>query len=377
MEKSVIIFVKSNLLDRDIRLPKEITALNKAGQKAKLILWDRVCNNKNSARQTEFEEITLRLKAPWGIKILLFLPIWWSFVFINLLVTKYDVIHAVNFDSIIPALIAGKLKKKPIVYEILDVYVDEIVLPQLIRKITLGVDKIFMRFSNAIIVADEMQIEGIGGIPNNKIVPIYDSPPNAFIGNINEFQKDNNTFTLFFAGVLNKARQLNLDKVIEAIKDIDGIKLIIAGYGDLVDNIKEWVSQMPEKVEFIGAISYTEVIQNGLKSDLFFILRDPIVPANQYTCGSTLFNAMICGKPILANDGSSTASKVRENNCGLVVNANDINQIKQAIIKLRDDPELCQKLGANARKAYNEKFAWLLMEQRLIRLYQEVVENKK
>jgi len=372
----MIIFVRSSALDRDIRLPKEIVALNQAGYRTKLLYWDRDCCINETKKLKGCEDIPLRLKAPWGIKILPFLPIWWSFVFICLLITSYDVIHAVNFDCIIPSLIAGRLKRKYVVYEILDIYEEQIPLPRAIKSILLKVDKLFMRLADAVIIADEAQIEGIGGIPNPKVVPIYDSPPNISIG---EYIREESTcqpnkpFTLFYAGALYKARRLNLEKVLEAIRDLNGVKLVIAGYGDLVDEIRKWMSQMPDKVEFIGKISYQEVIQRGNSdADLFFILRDSAIPINRFTCGSNLFNAMICGKPILANKGSSTAAKVHENNCGLVVDANNVEEIKKAIIKLRDNPELCKELGANGRRAYEHKYSWEIMEHRLVSLYQKL-----
>jgi glycosyltransferase involved in cell wall biosynthesis len=77
---------------------------------------------------------------------------------------------------------------------------------------------------------------------------------------------------------------------------------------------------------------------------------------------------MMCGRPILVNKGTSTAKKVLEENCGLVVDANNIEEIREAIIKLRDNPELCRELGANGRRAYEERYSWEIMEQRLIAL---------
>ena len=61
-----------------------------------------------------------------------------------------------------------------------------------------------------------------------------------------------------------------------------------------------------------------------------------------------------------------------EANCGLVVDANNNEEIKEAIIKLRDNPELCEELGANARKAYEERYSWEIMERRLVDLYREL-----
>ena len=314
----------------------------------------------------------MRFKAPSGIMLLLFLPIWWSFVFARLLKEKWDVVHALNFHSIVPSLITARLKRKSAIYEIIDFY--EWRLPRIVRAACLGLDKLFMHLADAVIIADEAQIKLVGGIPNRNISMIYDSPPDTFRqkdgGYLDNQTKGN--FTMFYAGALYQNRRLNLDKVVEVIKDIEGVNLTIAGYGDLVDEIKEWSSGLPGKVGFIDKISYKEVIERGLKANLFFILRDSIVPTNRYTCGSNLFNAMICGKPILANKGSSTAAKVHDENCGLAVDANNIGEIGEAIIKLRDNPQLCEELGANARKAYEQRYSWQIMEQRLVALYQEL-----
>ena len=187
--------------------------------------------------------------------------------------------------------------------------------------------------------------------------------------------KKNEKFTLFYAGQLIRDRLLNLDKVIEAVKDIDGVKLVVAGYGDMAEEIGEMAARLPDKLEFIGKISYQEVIRRGRLADLFFVLRDPVLPFYRYICGSTLFNAMICGKPILVNLGTSTTKKVTGENCGLAVNSGDVQEIKQAIIKLRDNPQLCRELGANARQAYGQRYGWDIMSQRLVELYNQLTQE--
>jgi glycosyltransferase involved in cell wall biosynthesis len=143
----------------------------------------------------------------------------------------------------------------------------------------------------------------------------------------------------------------------------------------MAEEIREMAARLPDKLEFIGKISYQEVIKRGLTADLFFVLRDPVLPFYRYICGSTLFNAMICGKPILVNRGTSTTKKVTQENCGLVVNSGDVREIKQAIIKLRDNPQLCRDLGANARKAYEQRYGWEIMGQRLVNLYNELTQE--
>jgi glycosyltransferase involved in cell wall biosynthesis len=362
-----------NSPERDVRACKEARTLKQKGYVTVLLCWDRDARNSRLGNTGDYDETAcLRFKTPSGITLLPFLPVWWSFVFVNLLMKKWDIVHALNFHSIVPSLLVSKLKRKSAIYEILDFY--EWMLPRMVRTVYLWFDKLFIRLADAVIIADEAQIKIVGDIANRNTVVIYDSPPAAFREEDSGYPDSEASvnFTLFYAGALYRNRRLNLNKVVEAIKDIEGVKLIIAGYGDLVNETKEWSYRMPDKIEFIGKISYKEVIQRGLKADLFFILRDSTVPINRYTCGSNLFNAMICRKPILANQGSSTGTKTYEENCGLVVDANNIAEIREAVVKLRDDPELCRELGANARRAYEQKYSWEIMEKRLISLYRQL-----
>lgn len=366
MTKTVV-FLRSHRVDQEIRSPKEIKVLQNRGYDVKLLNWDRDGARAGYKRSEVdgYEELQLKFRAPSGIIVFPFLFIWWTFCFIELMKLDWDVVHAINLDTIPPAVIASKLKRKKVIYEILDIYEFNMALNKSIQQFVVKIDKMFMKYSDAVIFVDEKQITGVGGVPNNNVFVIYDSPPFK----INVDNVNNEKFTLFYAGVLFKMRKLNLDKLIEAINLIDNVKLIIAGYGDMVEDIKNWEKSYPDKINYIGTISYEEVFQIGKKSDLFFILRDPVVLVNRYTCGSTLFNAMLCEKPILVNEGNATADKVLKHNCGLAVNADDVQEIKNALIKLKNDPELSKELGKNGKNAFQETYSWKVMAKKLENLY--------
>jgi glycosyltransferase involved in cell wall biosynthesis len=375
MIKKTVVLIKSNLMNEETRRPKEAKTLNYK-YKVIVVSWDR--GRKSPITQQHrsndyYEEECLKFKAPFQVKGILFLPIWWCFLFFKLALMKWDIAHVVNFDSLIPVLIIGKIKKKPVIYEILDTYIDLIILPGWIRQIGIDIDRFFIRLASAVIIADDLQVEEIGGISNNNVIPIYDSPRDTKI--INDHCMRNENFTMFFAGGLFLARRLNLDKIFVAISSINRVKLVIAGYGDLIEEIKEWSGKMPDKIQFIGEITHAEVLERSTKSDLLFVLRDPVVPVNKYICGSKILEAMMCGRPILVNKGTSTANILLEENCGLVVDAENIEEIREAIIKLRDDPKLCEELGKNARRAYEERYSWEIMEQRLLTIYGELTKE--
>jgi len=374
MSNKRAILVKSNTLEKDTRFPKEIVTLTRNGFEVTFLGWDRELKEKRQFFQDagqSYHENLFKLKAPYGPKIFLFLPLWWLFVSSQLLDREWDIVQAGDFISILPALFVGKIKKKPVIYEILDVYVDQIILPSIIRTTVINIDKIFMRFANCIILADKEEILELNGIPNKYIVEIFDSPPDEN-SDFKPFKEKNPEFTIFFAGYLVKSRQLNLDKIIHACFDIDGVKIIIAGYGDLSEEISNFARLMPNKIKFIGELTHSEVLRISKTADLLFVLRNPIVPVNKYICGSKVLEAMMCGTAFLANKGTSTANIVIQENFGFAVDANNIDEIKSAIIILKNDPQLIEKFRSNARNAYVNKYGWHLMEKRLIEVFNKL-----
>lgn len=372
IDKKKVILVRANLIDRDPWLAKEIDSLRHGGYAITLLCWDRDCKAPIPKQEDEVEdyrEIRIRFKAPYGIKTLPFIPIWWFIVFFRLIMMKWDIVHGINFDSNIPAVIAGKLKRRPIIYEIFDVYADLMVLPRPLRQIGVYIEKRFMQLANAVIIANEAQEKELNGIPNSKKIVMYNTPPDYFK---KISAQRNDIFTIFYAGVLYRSRPMNLDKVFQAIKKIDDVRLIIAGYGDQVDDIKQWVNEAASKTKFIGKISYTEVLERSMTCDLLFALYDPVVPSVRHASCNKLFEGMMCQKPILVSKGTAMEDMVYKENCGLVVDCNSVDEIRKAIKRLKDDPELCDQLGANGRRAYEQKYNREIMEHRLLTFYHEI-----
>ena len=86
---------------------------------------------------------------------------------------------------------------------------------------------------------------------------------------------------------------------------------------------------------------------------------------------------MMCRKPILVNDGTAMAEIVRKENSGLVVPFRDVNAIKHAIMRLKDNPKLCEQLGANGRRAYEQTYSWTIMEEKLLGIYKHILRSPR
>ena len=247
-------------------------------------------------------------------------------------------------------------------------------ITNLLRRWIASVDKFGIRFTDVLFLVDESRYEEVKGARINRLVYIYNSPPDFLDVKQEQEAQTGTRITIFYAGLIHKSR--GMEYMTKAVEDLDGVRLIIAGTGPDKEFVEKSAGRC-KKIQYIGWIpSYEGVIKKTLKADILFRFIDPKIPKSKYESPNKLFEAMMCGKPIIVSDGSSMANIVRKENCGLVVSYGDVDAIKEAIIKLKSDPQLYKQLGENGRRAYEEKYNWTMMERRLLDAYKDIIDRK-
>jgi glycosyltransferase involved in cell wall biosynthesis len=76
---------------------------------------------------------------------------------------------------------------------------------------------------------------------------------------------------------------------------------------------------------------------------------------------------MMLGLPVISNMEPILVNS--EVGCGIVVDYKNTDEIKAAIVCLRDNIELGNRLGTNGRKAFLKKYNWTNMERLLYNIY--------
>jgi glycosyltransferase involved in cell wall biosynthesis len=95
---------------------------------------------------------------------------------------------------------------------------------------------------------------------------------------------------------------------------------------------------------------------------------------NQYEYGvaNKVLEAMMCGVAVITN---ISPDLVNDTNCGILVDYGNANEVRQAIIKLKDNPELRKFYAINGRHAFLNKYNWTKMEERLYNTYDELLNK--
>ncbi|MFA0847766.1 MAG: glycosyltransferase family 4 protein [Methanobacterium formicicum] len=353
----------------DIRLKKEMESLKKNGYHVQVIMWERGWPFPHSP---DIAVKSLKINAPPGnIKSLFYFPLWWSFLIFELFKSKWDAVHAVNFDTYLFSLVVAKIKNKPIIYDIFDFYGD--VLPHFLRKIVVTLDKYLLPYSNALILADDSRIEQIGGKIHSNIHTINNSPMEHLFTYTN-MDNTTNQFVIFVGGKI--VEQRSLDLLISAVSQMEGVKLIIRGHcGEPI--YKQRLLELGENMDNLEinleGVPYQEIIRGTLGADLTIALYDPRIPNNRYASPNKLFEAMASKIPIIVNENTSMANIVKDENCGMIIPYGDENALKNSISLIKDNPTLKKRLGDNGRMAYEKKYRWSIMETRLVNIYSQLL----
>jgi glycosyltransferase involved in cell wall biosynthesis len=175
-------------------------------------------------------------------------------------------------------------------------------------------------------------------------------------------------FTVSFISSLHRSRLL--PEIIDTLGEIHNIRFVLAGKKEHIKlyHEVEKTSAKYENVEFLGTIPFDQVIPRTLEANAVINPWDPSMIKSKISTPNKLLEAMACGRPIICNKNTYAGKITEELNCGLVVDY-DLEAIKEAVIKLRDSPELCERLGKNGLKKAVDEYNWDKQKIKLLKTY--------
>ena len=174
-----------------------------------------------------------------------------------------------------------------------------------------------------------------------------------------------------FAGTFED--QYNHENIIKAIEYLD-VKYIIAGKpnADYMEHLKKLKGF--KKVQCLGQVSKEECDNLYLKSNIGMVLisYNPNINYKKGSMGITkIFEYMQFGLPVIASD-LEVWKDIVPNKCGISVDPDNVDQIKEAIQYLVNNPDKAKKMGQIGQKMVKEKYNWETQEKVLFDVYKKI-----
>lgn len=181
----------------------------------------------------------------------------------------------------------------------------------------------------------------------------------------NEYWKDRfGTRFFLFIGVLRYYKGINIMLQANAGSDFP---VVIVGDGPLKESLQEEANQLGlRNTYFLGAISEKD------KVALLSLCYGIVFPSNlrSEAFGISLLEGAMFGKPMISCEiGTGTSYINLHNLTGLVVQPNNPDALRKAMIDLWCNPELAAEMGKNAEDRFKRYFTSSQMVQKYSDIY--------
>ena len=178
---------------------------------------------------------------------------------------------------------------------------------------------------------------------------------------------------VIYAGGITAIR--GISQLVDAMSLTQGVTLDLAGQ----------FSPMSLQTEIMGKTGWKNTYYHGLLSreDMAKVLGKSkagivtFLPAENHIDAqpNKMFEYMSAGLPVIGSNFPLWKDIIVGNNCGLCVDPSNPEEIAEAIEFIIKNPESSEKMGLNGQKAVHEKYNWNIEEDKLISLYNKLLNN--
>lgn len=353
-----VIVIVSNDLCTDQRVQKVCRSLQNLGHSVTLV--GRLLPN-SLALKLDYRTHRFKLLFNRGpmFYMNLNLRLFWYLMFV-----PCEAIHANDLDTLLPAWIAASLRRKMLVYDTHEYFtgVPELQRRPIVKKIWESIEAlIFPRLKRIITVNDS-----IASLYRNRFnvkdINVMRNIPNAHVEIV-----ANPVFTnLFPPGkfkIILQGNGINVDRgaeeAVEMMKHLEDAILIIAGNGDVIEQLKTTVEkqQLQAKVIFMPRMPYNELLGLTQLCDLGLTLDKDSNINYRYSLPNKLFDYLRAGIPVLASDLPEVRKIVESYQTGWIVEKVEPKCMADVVAKIMQSPELYQSIKLGLSEA-SSKLNW-------------------
>jgi phosphatidylinositol alpha-1,6-mannosyltransferase len=130
-----------------------------------------------------------------------------------------------------------------------------------------------------------------------------------------------------------------------------------------------WADGLKDKIIIINQTTDAERDQWYNASDIF-IMPSRNINGDFEGFGIVYLEANLAGKPVIAGRSGGVGDAVIDGLNGLMVDPENVNDIREKIIKLALNPELRHKLGEQGRRRVIEEFNWKKQVNKIYKITQ-------
>ncbi|QIA26695.1 glycosyltransferase family 4 protein [Thermaerobacter sp. PB12/4term] len=285
---------------------------------------------------------------------------------------RYAIIHACDFDTLTPSVILKFVYGKRVVYDIFDWYAETVRgLPAILRRGVARLDRWLLEKVDAVILADESRLPQLGKARPRRLEIVYNTPdwdPDDVIRGL----PSRRGLRVAYIGLLQADR--GLLELLEVIGRHPEWVLDLGGFGAEEELIRDAAATLPN-VRIQGRVPHIRYMEIYARADVVVVTYDPSLLNHRYSSPNKLFEAMRLGKPVVVAEGTGVDRLVKAWRLGYVVPYGDTIRLEAALEDAAGwTREEGRAFAERVSRVYDQYFSWRMMEQRLLRVYKEMLK---
>jgi glycosyltransferase involved in cell wall biosynthesis len=159
--------------------------------------------------------------------------------------------------------------------------------------------------------------------------------------------------------------------LLEAAAGLGGLALVLAGDGDLRDDLGRLAERNGVQVRFVGRLSRERVAELVGAADVVAVPSVVDQAGNVDGLPNALLEAMAAGKAVVGSRVAGIPDVVVDGTSGVLVPPGDVAALRGALVRLAGDPPLRLRLGTAARDRMREDFSWAKVAGEFVSSYAE------
>lgn len=253
-------------------------------------------------------------------------------LFLFLLFRRCSILYSNDLDTLPACWLASRLKHSFLVFDSHELFTE---VPELVGKEK--TKKVWATLENFLIPRIDKGItvcEPIAEIYHRKYKKRFEVVRNVPFP---KFQENNLVLEysyILYQGAVNKGRGLEL--LIESMAYLPEIKLIIAGSGDLLEEMKELATEngLTDRISFLGHVAYDRLPEITRKAAVGVSLEEDMGLNYRFALPNKIFDYIQSGVPIVVSNLPVMAGLVRDYNIGEVLLIRHPEKLAQTLQKV-------------------------------------------
>lgn len=178
--------------------------------------------------------------------------------------------------------------------------------------------------------------------------------------------------SVLFVGALDQNHYYKgVDVLLKTAQSMPKFSFLIVGDGDKKNYYENLVKKLNlQNVKFLGNLEQQQLIETYQNAAIL------ILPSTSSSegFGLVLLEAMACGTPVITTNCIGSAEEIAANHCGLIIEPNSPEALKQAIQKISTTTELSKKFIENGLK-YTAKLSWQNTAEQTLKVYEQAIKQ--